>query len=109
MGQHQASSMTSAAVPEDFQLREGLTVTVTIIVAEGHDVLMVPNAAIRNLIREDKVHQIYSQMQVGQSKFSMQTMNQSLATLYQTGKISIDDAFAKSNDLMELKQMLGQV
>ncbi len=71
--------------------------------------LMVPNAAIRNLIREDKVHQIYSQMQVGQSKFSMQTMNQSLATLYQTGKISIDDAFAKSNDLMELKQMLGQV
>ena len=70
--------------------------------------LMVPNAAIRNLIREDKIHQIYSQMQVGQSKFSMQTMNQSLANLYQTGKITIDDAFAKSNDLMELKQMLGQ-
>ncbi len=71
--------------------------------------LMVPNAAIRNLIREDKIHQIYSQMQVGQSKFSMQTMNQSLATLYQTGKITLDDAFAKSNDLTELKQMLGQV
>ena len=71
--------------------------------------LMVPNSAIRNLIREDKIHQIYSQMQVGQSKFSMQTMNQSLATLYQTGKITIEDAFAKSNDLMELKQMLGQV
>ena len=71
--------------------------------------LMVPNSAIRNLIREDKIHQIYSQMQVGQSKFSMQTMNQSLAALYQTGKITIDDAFAKSNDLMELKQMLGQV
>lgn len=70
--------------------------------------LMVPNAAIRNLIREDKIHQIYSQMQVGQSRFSMQTMNQSLATLYQGGKISLDDAFSKSNDLMELKQMLGQ-
>ncbi|MCK5681196.1 type IV pilus twitching motility protein PilT [bacterium] len=70
--------------------------------------LMVPNAAIRNLIREDKVHQIYSQMQVGQSRFSMQTMNQSLAALYQGGKISLDDALAKSNDLMELKQMLGQ-
>ncbi|RLB74774.1 MAG: type IV pili twitching motility protein PilT [Deltaproteobacteria bacterium] len=69
--------------------------------------LMVPNAAIRNLIREDKIHQIYSQMQVGQSRFSMQTMNQSLATLYQGGKISLDDAFSKSNDLMELKQMLG--
>ena len=70
--------------------------------------LMVPNAAIRNLIREDKIHQIYSQMQVGQSKFAMQTMNQSLSTLYQSGKISLDDAYAKSNDLMELKQMLGQ-
>ncbi len=70
--------------------------------------LMVPNAAIRNLIREDKIHQIYSQMQVGQTRFSMQTMNQSLATLYQGGKISLDDAFSKSNDLMELKQMLGQ-
>ncbi|MFC2012920.1 efflux RND transporter periplasmic adaptor subunit [Chloroflexota bacterium] len=46
MGQHQGSSMTSAAVPEDFQLREGLTVTVTLIVAEANDVLLVPNAAI---------------------------------------------------------------
>ena len=40
--------------------------------------VMVPNAAIRNLIREDKVHQIYSQMQIGQAKFGMQTMNQAL-------------------------------
>ena len=39
---------------------------------------MVPNAAIRNLIREDKVHQIYSLMQIGQGKRGMQTMNQSL-------------------------------
>ena len=38
----------------------------------------MPNAAIRNLIREDKLHQIYSQMQIGQAKFGMQTMNQSL-------------------------------
>ena len=37
--------------------------------------IMVPNAAIRNLIREDKVHQIYSQMQIGQSKHGMQTLN----------------------------------
>ena len=42
--------------------------------------VMVPNAAIRNLIREDKIHQIYSQMQIGQDKFGMQTMNQSLAS-----------------------------
>ena len=44
--------------------------------------ILVPNAAIRNLIREDKIHQIYSMMQTGQSKFGMQTFNQSLATLY---------------------------
>ena len=47
--------------------------------------VMIPNAAIRNLIREDKIHQIYSQMQIGQGKFGMQTMNQSLASLIQRG------------------------
>ena len=46
--------------------------------------VMVPNAAIRNLIREDKVHQLYGQMQVGQARFGMQTMNQSLAQLVQS-------------------------
>src|SRR6202021_2757614 len=46
--------------------------------------VMVPNPAIRNLIREDKVHQIYSSMQVGQAKFGMQTFNQSLAQLLST-------------------------
>src|SRR5487761_679253 len=44
--------------------------------------ILIPNAAIRNLIREDKIHQIYSAMQSGQEKFGMQTFNQSLATLY---------------------------
>ena len=44
--------------------------------------ILVPNAAIRNLIREDKIHQIYSSMQTGQEKYGMQTFNQSLATLY---------------------------
>ncbi len=43
--------------------------------------VLVPNAAIRNLIREDKIHQIYSMMQTGQDKFGMQTFNQALATL----------------------------
>ena len=43
--------------------------------------VMIPNAAIRNLIREDKLHQIYSQMQLGQAKFGMQTMNQALCDL----------------------------
>ena len=44
--------------------------------------ILVPNAAVRNLIREDKIHQIYSAMQSGQEKFGMQTFNQSLATAY---------------------------
>lgn len=69
--------------------------------------IMVPNAAIRNLIREDKVHQIYSQIQVGQAKSGMQTMNQSLLSLYQRRVISFDDAMSRSPDPDELKQMMG--
>ena len=69
--------------------------------------IMVPNAAIRNLIREDKIHQIYSQMQVGQDKFGMQTMNQSLFTLYARRLISLDDALGRSSDPDELKQMIA--
>jgi len=70
--------------------------------------VMVPNPAIRNLIREDKIHQIYSQMQVGQAKFGMQTMNQCLASLYQRRLISNDDAMGRSSDPDELRQMMGQ-
>lgn len=69
--------------------------------------VMVPNPAIRNLIREDKVHQIYSQMQVGQSKFGMQTMNQALANLYLKRQISMDDALARSSDVDELRQIIS--
>ena len=69
--------------------------------------LMVPNAAIRNLIREDKIHQIYSQMQIGQDKFGMQTMNQSLAALFQRRLITMDDAIARSSDPDELKQLIS--
>ena len=60
--------------------------------------VMVPNPAIRNLIREDKVHQVYSQMQIGQDKFGMQTMNQSLAELYLKRLITYDDAMGRSSD-----------
>jgi len=70
--------------------------------------VMVPNAAIRNLIREDKIHQIYSQMQVGQTKFSMQTMNQSLASLYLRKLISFEDALGRSSDPDELRQIISQ-
>lgn len=69
--------------------------------------IMVPNPAIRNLIREDKVHQIYSQMQVGQEKFGMITMNQSLFTLVQRRSIRVDDALLRSPEPDELKQILS--
>ncbi len=69
--------------------------------------VMVPNPAIRNLIREDKVHQIYSQMQVGQSKFGMQTFNQSLASLYLRRLITMDEAMGRSSDPEELKNILA--
>src|SRR5512138_1611667 len=69
--------------------------------------VMVPNPAIRNLIREDKVHQIYSQMQVGQSKFGMQTFNQSLAVAVAKRLITVDEAMARSSDPDELKNILA--
>jgi twitching motility protein PilT len=68
--------------------------------------IMIPNSAIRNLIREDKIHQIYSQMQVGQAKFGMHTMNQSLMSLYSRRLITIEEAFGRSSDTDELRQML---
>lgn len=69
--------------------------------------IMVPNAAIRNLIREDKVHQIYSQMQIGQDKFGMQTMNQSLFNSFQKRLISLEEALGRSQDPEELKKMIS--
>jgi twitching motility protein PilT len=68
--------------------------------------LLVPNPAIRNLIREDKIHQIYSMMQTGQAKFGMQTMNQSLFELYTRGHLSYEDAIARSSVPEELITML---
>jgi twitching motility protein PilT len=70
--------------------------------------IMVPNAAIRNLIREDKIHQIYSAMQVGQDKFGMQTMNQSLANAYQRRLVSLEDAMGRSPDVEELRNLTGR-
>jgi twitching motility protein PilT len=70
--------------------------------------IMVPNAAIRNLIREDKIHQMYSAMQVGQDKFGMQTMNQSLGNLYQRRLISMEDALGRSADAEELRNIIGK-
>ena len=71
--------------------------------------VMVPNPAIRNLIREDKVHQIYSQMQIGQSKYGMQTMNQSLCDLFSRGVITLEEALGHSAEVDELKTMIANV
>jgi len=69
--------------------------------------IMVPNPAIRNLIREDKVHQIYSQMQMGQDKFGMITMNQSLFSLMHRRVIKTEDGLLRSPEPDELKQMMS--
>jgi twitching motility protein PilT len=70
--------------------------------------IMIPNAAIRNLIREDKTHQIYSQMQVGQSRHGMQTLNQHLIALIQRRLISVDEAVGRCSDMDEFRNMLTQ-
>jgi len=70
--------------------------------------ILVPNPAIRNLIREDKVHQIYSMMQTGQSKYGMQTFNQSLAVLYFKKAITLQTALARSSNPDELQEMISR-
>ncbi|MDG2303684.1 MAG: type IV pilus twitching motility protein PilT [Candidatus Binatia bacterium] len=69
--------------------------------------LMIPNPAIRNLIREEKVHQLYSQMQVGQQKFGMVTLSQSLLDLVSRNIITAETALLAATEPEELKKMLG--
>ncbi len=70
--------------------------------------ILVPNSAIRNLIREDKIHQIYSMMQSGQLKHGMQTFNQSLATLYHRRMISLQTALGVTSHPDELQDMINR-
>jgi len=70
--------------------------------------ILVPNPAIRNLIREDKIHQIYSTMQTGQDKFGMQTFNQALATLYHKRQITLDVAMMRTSNADELKDLIDR-
>jgi twitching motility protein PilT len=70
--------------------------------------IMVPTPGIRNLIREDKIHQIYSAMQTGQEKMGMQTMNQSLASLYQKKSITLETAIAASSNRDELQDLINR-
>jgi twitching motility protein PilT len=70
--------------------------------------ILVPNPAIRNLIRDDKVHQIYGAMQSGQEKLGMQTANQSLASLYLKRLITLDTALTSSSNKDELQDMINR-
>ncbi|MEO6497295.1 MAG: type IV pilus twitching motility protein PilT [Solirubrobacteraceae bacterium] len=70
--------------------------------------VLVPNAAVRNLIREGKTHQIYSTMQTG-AQAGMQTMDAALATLVRAGKITQALAEQRSSTPDELKRLLGAV
>ena len=68
--------------------------------------ILVPNPAVRNLVREDKVHQIYSSMQTGQAKYGMQTFNQSLANSYFQQQITLETAMSRSSLPEELHEMI---
>jgi twitching motility protein PilT len=70
--------------------------------------VLVPNPAVRNLIREDKIHQIYSSMQSGQDKYGMQTFNQSLMTLYLQKAITLETALLRSSNPDELQEMINR-
>ena len=70
--------------------------------------ILVPNSAIRNLIREDKIHQIYSMMQTGQAQYGMQTFNQSLATQYFKKQITLTTALSHSSNPDELQEMINR-
>jgi twitching motility protein PilT len=70
--------------------------------------ILIPNKAIRHLIREDKIHQIYGVMQTGQIQHGMQTFNQSLAQLYLSRKITLETALSVSHDPDELMDLINR-
>ncbi|SFV70630.1 Twitching motility protein PilT [hydrothermal vent metagenome] len=69
--------------------------------------IMIPNNAISNLIREDKTHQLYSQMQLGQGETGMQTQTQILIKLRKQGIISKENALQYANKPDELKKNIN--
>ncbi len=71
--------------------------------------ILIPNSAIRNLIRENKVPQLYSSMQMGQSETGMMTMNQSILNLYKRGLISYEAALNSSLDKKALQIELDKL
>jgi twitching motility protein PilT len=70
--------------------------------------ILIPNAAVRNLIREDKVHQIYSAMQSGAGQTGMQTFNQGLAASYMNKLVSLETVLSRSSSPDELQDMINR-
>ena len=70
--------------------------------------ILIPTMAVRNLIREEKIHQIYSTMQTG-TEYGMQTMNQALFELYQKQLVSYNEIFSRTLDPKELQRMVKGV
>jgi twitching motility protein PilT len=68
--------------------------------------ILIANPAIRNLIRENKIHQIYGMMQTGQEKYGMLTFNQSLAHLAGTKQITLKAALSQASNPEELKELI---
>jgi len=107
-------SMQQAQVRAQLSLTlEGILCQSLLPKADGHGramamEILIPNSAIRNLIREDKVHQIYSMMQTGQDIHGMQTFNQSLATLFHKRVISRETAMQRSSNVNELRDLIDR-
>jgi twitching motility protein PilT len=70
--------------------------------------ILIPNPAVRNLIREDKIHQVYSAMQSGQDKYGMQTFNQALASAYFQKQVTLEVALQRSSMPDELQEMINR-
>ena len=70
--------------------------------------VLIPTPAIRNLVREDKIHQIYSAMQTGTGQTGMQTFNQGLANAYFAKTITLDMAISRSSNPDELQDMINR-
>jgi twitching motility protein PilT len=92
---------------------EGIVCQSLLPKADGHGrvaslEILVPTPAIRALIRDDKIHQIYGAMQTGQERLGMQTANQSLASLYMKRLITLETALNASSNKDELQDMINR-
>ncbi len=111
---HKSCTMQQAQVRAQLSLTlEGILCQSLLPKADGRGralamEILIPNSAIRNLIREDKVHQIYSMMQTGQDIHGMQTFNQSLATLFHKRQITRETAMQRTSNVNELRDLIDR-